>query len=107
MMMASRSGHIQDQAINAFHSSSNPAILRYVSSIYRISRPDVSESNDRSSSSSTLNINEDSSLTSALLNALEPYQMQGLSQSFQFLPLNNGYATKMINWIPGLVDLMI
>lgn len=102
-------GNIQDKVINAFHSSSNPAILRYVSSIYRISQPDIPElSNHENISTSTLNTIEDTLLaTPALLNALELYKMQGLAQSLQFLPMNNGYATKMINWIPGLVDLMI
>lgn len=104
----SRFGNLQDKVITAFHSSSNPAILRYVSSIYRISQPEspgLGSHDDMSSS--TLNTTEDSTATPALLNALEAHQMQGLAQSLQFLPPHNGYATKMINWIPSLVDLMI
>lgn len=41
------------------------------------------------------------------LEALEHLEMQGLANSFQFLPPNRGHATRMINWIPGLVTLMI
>jgi neurofibromin 1 len=87
--------------------SSNAAILRYVSSIYRISQPDSPALGDTNSSNSTLNTIDEAYATPALLNALEAHNMQGLAQSLQFLPLQHGYATKMINWIPGLVDLMI
>ena len=60
-------------------------------------------------STSTLNTMEESSVgpSSAHLDALETLGMQGLANSFQFLPPNRGHATKMINWIPGLVTLMI
>lgn len=108
LMYSPRFGNLQDKVINAFHSASNPAILRYVSSLYRISQPESPGFiNYDDTSSSTLNITDDSSVTPALLNALEAHQMQGLAQSLQFLPLQHGYATKMINWIPSLVDLMI
>lgn len=108
MSVFSRFGNLQDKVINAFHSSSNPAILRYVSSIYRISQPESPGlGNHENTSTSTLNTAEDSAAAPALLNALETYKMQGLAHSLQFLPLHHGYATKMINWIPGLVDLMI
>jgi len=39
--------------------------------------------------------------------ALEDLNMQGLASSFQFLPVNRGHATKMINWIPELVVKII
>lgn len=33
--------------------------------------------------------------------------MQGLANSFQFLPPNQGHATKMMNWISELVMKII
>ncbi|KXN84411.1 Neurofibromin, partial [Leucoagaricus sp. SymC.cos] len=101
-------GNIQDKVINAFNSSSNPAILRYVSSIYRVSQPDTPGMNSHENvSTSTLGTIDEGLATPALLSALEAHNMQGLAQSLQFLPLQHGYATKMINWIASLVDLMI
>jgi neurofibromin 1 len=41
------------------------------------------------------------------LNALDELGLQGLANNFQFLPANRGHATKMINWIPSLVTLII
>jgi len=41
------------------------------------------------------------------LNALDELGLQGLANNFQFLPPNRGHATKMINWIPALVTLII
>jgi neurofibromin 1 len=39
--------------------------------------------------------------------ALEEWGLPGLASSFQFLALNRGHVTTMINWIPELVARII
>lgn len=60
-------------------------------------------------SNATLNSADDASVgpSRSHLDALDRLEMQGLANSFQFLPPNRGHATRMINWIPLLVNLMI
>ena len=82
-----------------------------MSSIFRTSLQDPNRFNFASNdgSNSTLNTLEESSIgpSRSHLEALERLDMQGLANNFQFLPPNRGHATKVINWIPGLVNLMI
>lgn len=40
------------------------------------------------------------------LNALEELNMAGLASNFQFLQPGGGHATKVIQWIPELVELI-
>jgi len=102
---------LQDRIKETFANSSNSMIIRSVSNIFKISMQDPSRVAVAShlGSNSTLNTMEDSSVgpSRSHLEALETLEMQGLASSFQFLPTNRGHATKMINWIPGLVTLMI
>jgi hypothetical protein len=60
-------------------------------------------------SNATLNSVDEASVgpSRSHLEALDRLDMQGLANSFQFLPPNRGHATRMINWIPGIVTLMI
>jgi len=57
--------------------------------------------------SSLSTVAENSISSHTYLNALEDLRMQGLADSFQFLPPNRGHATKLLQWIPALVTLMI
>ncbi|RDB19915.1 Neurofibromin [Hypsizygus marmoreus] len=100
---------LQDRIKDAFANSSNPAIIRAVSNIFRISLQDPSRQTTLRGSASTLNTVDESTHgpSKAHLNALDELGMQGLASNFQFLPANRGHATKMIHWIPGLVSLII
>ncbi|KAF9527976.1 hypothetical protein CPB83DRAFT_363170 [Crepidotus variabilis] len=102
---------LQDRVKEAFAVSSNPSIIHAVSTIFKTSVQDLSKSSlgSHQGSSSTLNTLEEGSIgpSRSHLDALDRLDMQGLANSFQFLPPNRGHATKMINWIPGLVTLMI
>jgi len=103
---------MQDRIKETFANSSNASIIRSVSNIFRVALQDTSRSGNGSTSqgsTSTLNTVEEGAVGPGRshLAALEELGMQGLANSFQFLPPNRGHATKMINWIPGLVSLMI
>jgi hypothetical protein len=102
---------LQDRIKETFANSSNSRIIRSVSSIFTTSLQDPNRFNFASNdgSNSTLNTLEESSIgpSRSHLEALERLDMQGLANNFQFLPPNRGHATKVINWIPGLVNLMI
>lgn len=59
-------------------------------------------------SSSTLStLDEETAYGSRQLHALEELNMQGLANTFQFLPLNRGLATKVLNWFPELITKII
>ncbi|KAF8645481.1 hypothetical protein AX16_007766 [Volvariella volvacea WC 439] len=106
---------IQKRVEDTIAQSSNASVIHSVSRIFQIA---VAESMPRfgttlrGSSASTLNTLDDTSTVTVgpgrgHLSALEELGMQGLGSGFQFLPANRGHATKMINWIPGLVNLII
>lgn len=101
---------MQKRVEDTIASSSNASIIRSVSSIFRVAVQDSSRYGTLRGSASTLNTVEELSIHGPgrnHLNALDELGMQGLASSFQFLPPNRGHATKMINWITGLVTLMI
>ncbi|TFK62722.1 hypothetical protein BDN72DRAFT_964371 [Pluteus cervinus] len=94
----------------AIASSSNASIIRSVSNIFRVAMLQDTSSRFGTvrGSGTTLNTVEEFPLGNRnYLNALDEFGMQGLANNFQFLPPNRGHATKMINWIPGLVTLMM
>ncbi|KAF8806157.1 hypothetical protein BYT27DRAFT_7257565 [Phlegmacium glaucopus] len=100
--------NIQDRIKDIFANSSNPSIIRSVSNIFRVALQDSTRTNNSSAahgSTSTLGTVDENSVTH--LNALEELGMQGLADNFQFLPPNRGHATKLLQWIPDLVTLMI
>jgi neurofibromin 1 len=103
---------MHDRIKDTFANSSNAAIIRSVSNIFRVALQDASKSSNNSahySSTSTLSTVDENSIGPGRshLNALEELAMQGLANNLTFLPPNRGHATKMINWIPTLVSLMI
>lgn len=100
---------LQDRIKDTFANSSNAPIIRSVSNIFRVALQDNSRTPNPRGSTSTLGTIEENGAGPGRthLNALDELGMQGLANSFQFLPPNRGHATKMINWIPGLVALMI
>ena len=101
---------MQDRVKDIFANSSNPSIIRSVSNIFRVALQDIRPSGSsvtHGSTSSLSTVDENSVGSRAHLNALEELGMQGLADSFQFLPPNRGHATKLLQWIPTLVALMI
>lgn len=104
---------MQDRVKDVFANSSNPSIIKSVSNIFRVSLQDtttgrISSSTAPYESSSTLSTVDENAISSHThLNALEELRMQGLADSFQFLLPNRGHATKLLQWIPTLVTLMI
>src|ERR1700678_913669 len=102
---------MQDRVKDIFANSSNPSIIRSVSNIFRVALQDstrFSSSGATYGSTSTLSTVDENPISSRIhLNALEELGMQGLADTFQFLPPNRGHATKLLQWIPTLVTLMI
>lgn len=59
-------------------------------------------------STSTLStLDEESTSGQKQKQALKELNMQGLSSTFQFLPLNRGYVSKVLHWFPGLISKII
>ena len=101
---------MQDRVKDIFANSSNPFIIKSVSNILRISLQEskFTRFGDESTSSFVSTEDEDLITTSRThYNALKELGMQGLAGSFQFLPPNRGHSTKLLQWIPDLVTLMI
>ncbi|KAI0737738.1 hypothetical protein C8Q80DRAFT_1276173 [Daedaleopsis nitida] len=107
---------LQDKIKEAFANSTSPTILLAVSNVFRVATHELDRSGPPTSrpmgagSASTLSTVDEGvphGPGRRHLNALEDQGMQGLVNSFQFLPLNRGHATKMIQWISELVMKMI
>lgn len=98
---------IEEKIKDIFSNATNARIIRAVSNVFRVSMQDPSRSQSLHESTTTLGTIEDSGAGRAHLLALEELGMQGLANSFQFLPGNRGHATKMIQWIPLLVNSII
>ena len=108
---------LQDKVKETFANSNSPAILLSVSNVFRVAThemerlgPASARSLGGAGSASTLSTVEENVVHGPgrrHLSALEEQGMQGLVNSFTFLPLNRGQATKMIQWISELVMKMI
>ncbi|KAF8635007.1 hypothetical protein AX15_000591 [Amanita polypyramis BW_CC] len=98
--------NLQDKIKDTFANSSNPSIIKSVSNIYSIALQEKSRSGLRDSNS-TLGIPSEDNWRRRQANALEELGMLGLANSFTFLPRDRGHATKMINWIPALIERII
>jgi neurofibromin 1 len=102
-------GGIQDRVKDIFANSSNPSIIRSVSNVIRVALQDFSRLSDHGSTSTLLSTVDENPASSSRTqsDALEELGMQGLADSFQFLPPNRGHTTRLLQWIPALVTLMI
>ena len=101
---------LQDKIKDAFANSSNPWILAAVSNVFRVAMTDPERALPSRGSASTLSTVDEMTTHGpgrGHMFALEEQGMQGLANSFQFLPANRGQATKMINWISELVMKII
>ncbi|PFH50162.1 hypothetical protein AMATHDRAFT_80979 [Amanita thiersii Skay4041] len=101
--------NLQERVKDIFTNSSNATIIRAVTNIFSVSLHEKEKDRSRHTlheSTSTLSVLEDSRRRRHA-SALDELGMQGLANSFQFLPPNRGHATKMINWIPVLIERII
>jgi len=102
---------LQDRIKDTFANSSKPSIIHAASKIFRITLQDPARQASLRGSSSTLGLDDGAVVvhgpSQVHLLALDDLGMRGLASSFQFLPLNRGHATKMITWIPELVNRII
>ncbi|KAJ7167823.1 hypothetical protein C8R46DRAFT_1350755 [Mycena filopes] len=110
---------LQDRIQEVFAKSSNPLIIRAVSSIYRIAsehdRARFGSTNATiptrgGGSTTTLSTLEEAAIFTpgrTHAQALEDIHMGGVASNFVFLPVSGGHATKVIQWIPELVNLMV
>lgn len=105
---------LQEKIREVFSRASNPTIIRAVSNIFRLAqeheRPRFGTTLARGGSTSTLStVEENNTFTPGRthLEALEELSMSGVASNFVFLPLTGGSATKVIQWIPELVNLMV
>ncbi|KAJ7668141.1 hypothetical protein B0H17DRAFT_990194 [Mycena rosella] len=106
---------LQDKIRDVFSKASNPSIISAVSTVFRLAQ----EHNQprfgatlaqRGGSTSTLSTVEEQATFMPgrnHLEALEELSMAGVASNFVFLPLTGGSATKVIQWIPELVNLMV
>ena len=66
-----------------------------------------SELPPKGSTSSLGTLEEDVTGPNKQLTALEELNMQGLANTFQFLPPNRGHVKKVLNWFPELISKII
>ena len=99
---------MQDRVKDIFANSSNPFIIKSVSNILRVALQEFTGFSDGSTSTFLSTVDENLITTSRThFDALEELGMQGLADSFQFLPPNHEHTTKLLHWIPALIKLMI
>lgn len=99
-----------DKIREAFANSSSPEILSAVSNLFRVAVHDSDGRGSTRGSVSTLSVDDGATHGPGKnhLDALGEQGMQGLTNSFQFLPANQGQAaTKVIHWISELVTKII
>jgi hypothetical protein len=99
---------MQDRVNDIFANSLNSSIMRSASNIVLAALQDVTRCSQGSASSPLSSVDENSPCSSRThFDALEELGMQGLANSFQFLPANRGHTSNLLEWIPALVTLMI
>ncbi|KAI5118442.1 hypothetical protein M0805_000576 [Coniferiporia weirii] len=99
---------LQEKVHDIFTTSTNPSILSSASTIFRVAMEDAAQNVAAKGSTSTLStVDEDVAYGQRQLHALEELNMQGLANTFQFLPLNRGHVTKVLNWFPELISKII
>ncbi|KAI0089247.1 hypothetical protein BDY19DRAFT_1089227 [Irpex rosettiformis] len=103
---------LQDKVRDVFAGSSNASILSAASNVFRVAMQDPRHTSTLRGSSSTLSTVDETSGHGPgriHLNALEEFEMQGLTNNFHFLPAGRGLngVTKMIQWISELVSKII
>ncbi|KAG2060194.1 hypothetical protein BDR06DRAFT_948277 [Suillus hirtellus] len=94
---------LQDRIKDAFANSSNAAIIRAVTSIFRNAQDSLRLGSINSMSVSTLSTVDEGSPAQSLKQKLEDLGMDGLTTSFQFLAPNRVHWSKIAAWISDLV----
>lgn len=108
MWYACRYESLHEKIRDMFANSSRPEILKAVSNLFGVAmQQDSSRSILGRGSASTLGTVDEIGPGRRHISELEELGLQGLPNSFQFLPTGRGQATKMINWISELVARML
>ncbi|KAG1755407.1 hypothetical protein EDB19DRAFT_1661084 [Suillus lakei] len=94
---------LQDRIKDAFANSSNAAIIRAVTSIFRNAQDSLRLGSMHSMSVSTLSTVNEGNPAQSLKQKLEELGMDGLTTSFQFLAPNRSHWSKIAAWISDLV----
>ncbi|KAG1752509.1 uncharacterized protein EDB91DRAFT_1102988 [Suillus paluster] len=94
---------LQDRIKDAFANSSNAAIIRAVTGIFRNAQDSLRLGSIHSMSASTLNTVDESSPAQSLKQKLEELAMDGLTTNFHFLVPNQSHWGKIAAWISDLV----
>ncbi|KAG2156346.1 hypothetical protein DEU56DRAFT_231415 [Suillus clintonianus] len=94
---------LQDRIKDAFANSSNAAIIRAVTSIFRNAQDSLRLGSLHSMSVSTLSTVDECNPAQSLKQKLEELGMDGLTTSFQFLAPNRIHWSKIAAWISDLV----
>lgn len=98
---------LQDRIKDSFANSSNAAIIKAVSSIFRNAQDPLRLGGIRAASMSTLSTVEEVSPAENLKHRLEELGMDGLTTSFQFLAPNRSHWSKIAAWISDLVHKIV
>ncbi|KAG0709913.1 hypothetical protein DFH29DRAFT_1012634 [Suillus ampliporus] len=98
---------LQDRIKDAFANSSNAAIIRAVTSIFRNAQDSLRLGSMHSMSASTLSAVDECNSAQSLKQKLEELGMDGLTTSFQFLAPNRSHWSKIAAWISDLVHKIV
>lgn len=101
---------IENKIKETFSSSSNPALLKASANIFHVVMQDPSRNSLRGSASTLSTVDESTPQASNKnhLYALEELGMNGLANTFTFLPQSKPQAaSKIIQWISDLVGRII
>ncbi|KIY51663.1 hypothetical protein FISHEDRAFT_36865 [Fistulina hepatica ATCC 64428] len=104
---------LQERIKDTFSNSANPSIIRAVANIFRASQHDNASrvyAGSRGSASTLSTVEETANargLSKIHESALEELGMHGLADMYKFLPANRDVGNKMIQWIPGLVRVIL
>ncbi|KAG1772191.1 hypothetical protein EV702DRAFT_1246575 [Suillus placidus] len=94
---------LQDRIKDAFTNSSNAAIIRAVTSIFRNAQDSLRLGSIHSVSVSTLSTVDEGNPAQSLKQKLKELGMDGLTMSFQFLAPNRSHWSKIAAWISDLI----
>jgi neurofibromin 1 len=94
---------LQDRIKDAFANSSNAAIIKAVTIIFRNAQDSLRLGSIHSMSVSTLSTVDEGNPAQSLKQKLEELGMDGLTTSFQFLAPNRSHWSKIAAWISDLV----
>ena len=98
---------LQSKIHDIFTSSLSPNLLTSASAVFRVVMEDAATSYTKGSTSTLSTLDEDAAFGQRQKHALEEFNMHGLINQFQFLPMNQGHVDKVLKWFPDLITKII